>query len=399
MDNGILTVSQINKYLYLKVNSDANLKSKLIKGEISNFKYHEKTGCIFFTLKDSESSIKAIMYRSAAEKLKAKIEDGMSVVVVASVTLYERDGNCQLSVMDIQPIGEGKINAEFERLKKKLYDEGLCDEERKRPLPEFPRKIGLITARGSAAEKDVISNLERRYPIGEIVVFPVLVQGENAPLSIKDAIISASKSDCDVLILARGGGSNEDLSCFNTEIVARAVAESSIPIITAVGHEIDTTLVDYVSDKRAATPTAAAEFVAPDKKRLLDILQNYMNMLYNYTLENISSCERKYINISNNFALLGIDKKLAINEEKLELNGYKLSRLACDKINRLSSLIETKEAELKQMNPMLILSRGYSVVTKDAKIVSSTDNLSIGDTVEVELGRGKFVAKITEIGE
>jgi exodeoxyribonuclease VII large subunit len=399
MDNGILTVSQINKYLYLKVNSDANLKSKLIKGEISNFKYHEKTGCIFFTLKDSESSIKAIMYRSAAEKLKVKIEDGMSVIVVASVTLYERDGNCQLSVMDIQPIGEGKINAEFERLKKKLYDEGLCDEERKRPLPEFPKKIGLITARGSAAEKDVISNLERRYPIGEIVVFPVLVQGENAPISIKEAIISASKSDCDVLILARGGGSNEDLSCFNTEIVARAVAESSIPMITAVGHEIDTTLVDYVSDKRAATPTAAAEFVAPDKKRLLDILQNYMNMLYNYTLENISSCERKYSNISNNFAFLGIDKKLAINEEKLELNGYKLSRLACDKINHLVSLLETKEAELKQLNPMLILSRGYSVVTKDAKIVSSTDNLSIGDTVEVELGRGKFVAKITEIGE
>lgn len=399
MDNGILTVSQINKYLYLKVNSDANLKSKLIKGEISNFKYHEKTGCIFFTLKDTESSIKAIMYRSAAEKLKAKIEDGMSVVVVASVTLYERDGNCQLSVMDIQPIGEGKINAEFERLKKKLYDEGLCDEERKRPLPEFPKKIGLITARGSAAEKDVISNLERRYPIGEIVVFPVLVQGENAPISIKEAIISASKSDCDVLILARGGGSNEDLSCFNTEIVARAVAESSIPMITAVGHEIDTTLVDYVSDKRAATPTAAAELVAPDKKRLLDILQNYMNMLYNYTLENISSCERKYSNISNNFALLGIDKKLTINEEKLELSGYKLSRLTYDKINHLASLLETKEAELKQLNPMLILSRGYSVVTKDAKIVSSTDNLSIGDTVEVELGRGKFVAKITEIGE
>lgn len=399
MDNGILTVSQINKYLYLKVNSDANLKSKLIKGEISNFKYHEKTGCIFFTLKDSESSIKAIMYRSAAEKLKVKIEDGMSVIVVASVTLYERDGNCQLSVMDIQPIGEGKINAEFERLKKKLYDEGLCDEERKRPLPEFPRKIGLITARGSAAEKDVISNLERRYSIGEIVVFPVLVQGENAPISIKEAIISASKSDCDVLILARGGGSNEDLSCFNTEIVARAVAESSVPMITAVGHEIDTTLVDYVSDKRVATPTAAAELVAPDKKRLLDILQNYMNMLYNYTLENISSCERKYSNISNNFALLGIDKKLDVNEEKLELSGYKLSRLACDKINHLVSLLETKEAELKQLNPMLILSRGYSVVTKDAKIVSSTDNLSIGDTVEVELGRGKFVAKITEIGE
>lgn len=399
MNNGILTVSQINKYLYLKVNSDANLKSKLIKGEISNFKYHEKTGCIFFTLKDSESSIKAIMYRSAAEKLKAKIEDGMSVVVVASVTLYERDGNCQLSVMDIQPIGEGKINAEFERLKKKLYDEGLCDEERKRPLPEFPKKIGLITARGSAAEKDVISNLERRYPIGEIVVFPVLVQGENAPISIKEAIISASKSDCDVLILARGGGSNEDLSCFNTEIVARAVAESSIPMITAVGHEIDTTLVDYVSDKRAATPTAAAELVAPDKKRLLDILQNYMNMLYNYTLENISSCERKYNNISNNFALLGIDKKLTINEEKLELSRYKLSKLTSDRINHLTSLLETKEAELKQLNPMLILSRGYSVVTKDAKIVSSTDNLSIGDTVEVELGRGKFVAKITEIGE
>lgn len=399
MDNGILTVSQINKYLYLKVNSDANLKSKLIKGEISNFKYHEKTGCIFFTLKDNESSIKAIMYRSCAENLKVKIEDGMSVIVVANVTLYEHDGNCQLSVTDIQPNGKGKINAELELLKQKLYEEGLCDEERKRPLPEFPRKIGLITSRGSAAEKDVISNLERRYPIGEIVVFPVLVQGENAPLSIRNAIISASKSDCDVLILARGGGSNEDLSCFNTELVARAVAESSIPMITAIGHEIDTTLVDYVSDKRAPTPTAAAEFVAPDKKRLLDILQNYMNMLYNYTLGNICSREREYNNISNHFALLGTDKKLALNEERLELSRYKLSKLTYDRINHFNSLLENKEAELKQLNPMLILSRGYSVVTKDTKIVSSSDNLSAGDTVEVKLGKGKFIAKITEIGE
>lgn len=399
MDNGILTVSQINKYLFLKLNSDANLKSKLIKGEISNFKYHEKTGCIFFTLKDNESSIKAIMYRSYAEKLKTKIEDGMSVIVIANITLYERDGNCQLSVIDIQPSGIGKINAELELLKQKLYAEGLCDEERKRPLPEFPKKIGLITARGSAAEKDVISNLERRYPIGEVVLFPVLVQGENAPLSIKEAIISASKSDCDVLILARGGGSNEDLSCFNTEIVARAVAESSIPMITAIGHEIDTTLVDYVSDKRAPTPTAAAEFVAPDKKRLLDILQNYMNMLYNYTLENISACERKYNNISNDFALLGIDKKLTLNEEKLRLSGYKLSKLTSDRINCLNSLLETKEAEFRQLDPTLILSRGYSVVTKDTKIVYSSDNLSVGDEIEVKLGRGKFVAKITEIGE
>ena len=399
MDNGILTVSQINKYLSFKINNDVNLKSKLIKGEISNFKWHEKTGCIFFTLKDNESSIKAIMYKSYADKLKVPIENGMSVIVIANVTLYERDGNCQLSVVDIQPCGMGMINAELELLKQKLFDEGLCDEERKRPLPEFPNKIGLITARGSAAEEDVISNLKRRYPIGKIIVFPVLVQGENAPQSIKNAIISASKSDCDVLILARGGGSNEDLSCFNTEIVARAVAESSVPIITAIGHEIDTTLVDYVSDKRAPTPTAAAEFVAPDKKRLLDILQNYMNLLYNYTLENISSCEREYNAISNSFALLGTEKKLSLSLEKLKYNEYKLSKLISDRINHLSSLLETKEAEFEQLNPMLILSRGYSVVSKDEKIVSSTDNLSVGDTVEVTLGKGKFLAKITEIGE
>ncbi len=399
MNNGILTVSQINKYLSFKINNDVNLKSKLIKGEISNFKWHEKTGCIFFTLKDNESSIKAIMYKSYADKLKVPIENGMSVIVIANVTFYERDGNCQLSVVDIQPCGMGIINAELELLKQKLFNEGLCDEERKRPLPEFPNKIGLITARGSAAEEDVISNLKRRYSIGRIVVFPVLVQGENAPKSIKDAIISASKSDCDVLILARGGGSNEDLSCFNTEIVARAVAESSVPIITAIGHEIDTTLVDYVSDKRAPTPTAAAEFVAPDKKRLLDILQNYMNLLYNYTLENISSCEREYNAISNSFALLGTEKKLSLSLEKLKHNEYKLLKLTSDRINRLNSLLETKEAEFEQLNPMLILSRGYSVVSKDEKIISSTENLSVGDTVEVTLGKGKFFAKITEIGE
>lgn len=399
MDNGILTVSQINKYLYLKLNNDVNLKSKLIKGEVSNFKRHEKTGCIFFTLKDAESSIKAIMYRSCAEKLSVEIKDGMSVIVVASITLYERDGNCQLSVTDIQPSGEGTINAEFEALKLKLYNEGLCDEDRKRPLPEFPRKIGLITATGSAAEKDVISNLERRYPIGEVVVFPVLVQGENAPLSIKNALISASKSDCDVLILARGGGSNEDLSCFNTEIVARAVSESSVPIITAIGHEIDTTLVDYVSDKRVATPTAAAEIVAPDKKRLLDILQNYMNMLYNYTLENIFLSETKYNKASNRFALLGTEKKFSISEEKLKYIEYKLSKIASDRINQSESLLKAREATLEQLDPTLILARGYSVVTKGAKIVSSVDNLSTGDIVEVKLGKGRFVAKIIEIGE
>lgn len=399
MNNGILTVSQINKYLSFKINNDVNLKSKLIKGEISNFKWHEKTGCIFFTLKDNESSIKAIMYKSYADKLKVPIENGMSVIVIANVTFYERDGNCQLSVVDIQPCGMGIVNAELELLKQKLFNEGLCDEERKRPLPEFPNKIGLITAKGSAAEEDVISNLKRRYPIGKIVVFPVLVQGENAPQSIKDAIISASKSDCDVLILARGGGSDEDLSCFNTEIVARAVAESSVPIITAIGHEIDTTLVDYVSDKRAPTPTAAAEFVAPDKKRLLDILQNYMNLLYNYTLENISSCEREYNAISNSFALLGTEKKLSLSLEKLKHNEYKLSKLTSDRVNHFSSLLETKEAEFEQLNPMLILSRGYSVVSKDEKIISSTENLSVGDTVEVTLGKGKFFAKITEIGE
>ena len=399
MDNGILTVSQINTYLALKLKDDFRLKSKLVSGEVSNFKRHDKTGHIFFTLKDDKSSIKAIMYKSDAEKLKVTIEDGMSVIVLASVAFYERDGACQLYVSDIRPCGTGLINASLERLKEKLRQEGLCDESRKRPIPEYPDKIGIITAKNSAAEKDILSILERRYPMGHIILFPVLVQGENAPDSISSGIISACRSDCDVLILARGGGSSEDLSCFNTEKVARAVAESSIPIITAVGHETDTTLVDYVSDLRAPTPSAAAELVAPDKKILLEILQNSTNMLYNYTLDNILKSERKLSSVSHQFNLLNIERKISSTEEDIKHCEYKLNKLVSGRIDKIESSLLAKEAEFEQLNPLSILSRGYSAVSKNGRIIASTDDLSIGEIIEIKLGKGRLSAKITEIEE
>ena len=258
-----VSVTQLNKYVSFILKEDSNIRNIKVRGEISNFVRNSNSGHCYFTLKDANASVRAVMFNSYAYNLKFAIENGMKVVVSASASLYERDGAFQLYVTDIENDGTGNLLAQFEKLKAKLSAQGLFDDAHKRTLPQYPLKIGVIASAQGAALQDVINILSRRYPLCELVVIPATVQGESAPKSILNAIEQAHRIDCDVLILARGGGSFEDLNCFNDESVVRAVFDCKMPVISAIGHETDFTLCDFAADLRAPTPSAAAELVAP----------------------------------------------------------------------------------------------------------------------------------------
>ncbi|MBR6789350.1 MAG: exodeoxyribonuclease VII large subunit, partial [Oscillospiraceae bacterium] len=268
--NDILTVSQINQYLKQTLDEDVQLKSIFIRGEISNFTHHLKSGHFYFTLKDAKSAIKAVMFKWNASQLRFKPSNGMSVIIFGSVQFYERDGVCQIYCTDMQPDGIGALYTAYEQLKAKLEGEGLFDPSHKKQLPAFPKRIGVITAKTGAALQDVINILSRRYPLGELVLIPALVQGEQAPASICTALKQAENAELDLLIVGRGGGSIEDLWAFNDERVARTVYACPIPVISAVGHETDYTICDFVADLRAPTPSAAAELAVPDCSVLWD---------------------------------------------------------------------------------------------------------------------------------
>ncbi|MDE7289689.1 MAG: exodeoxyribonuclease VII large subunit, partial [Oscillospiraceae bacterium] len=268
--SSILTVSQINRYVASMIKGDKKLHGILAAGEISNFTCHNKTGHLYFTLKDSETSIKAVMFSSMASQLKFAPKSGMSVIVAADVRVYERDGAYQLYVTDMQPDGLGAMYLAFEQLKERLSAEGIFSMEHKKPIPQMPNKIGIVTSLDAAALQDMLKILSRRYPVAEVTVFPALVQGTNAPESLCRAISRADSSSLDLIICGRGGGSPEDLAAFNSEAVARSIYACNTPIISAVGHETDTSIADYAADLRAATPSAAAELAAPDISVLYD---------------------------------------------------------------------------------------------------------------------------------
>lgn len=389
-----MTVSQIVTYLSMKVKEDNRLKSKFIKGEISNFVNHQKTGMFFFTLKDGESAIRAVMYRSSAEKVAFDIQDGMTVVVNASVEVYTRDGSNQLIVREIQPDGIGALYLAFEQTKAKLAAEGLFDEERKKPLNPYPSHIGIVTAPDGAALQDILSVLGRRSPYCSVTVYPALVQGENAPDSIVKSLAKADSSGHDTIILARGGGSFEDLNCFNSEKVVRAVAECVTPVISAVGHETDTTLVDYVSDRRALTPTDSGVIVAEEKNNLLNILQKYSDLLYNYTLQRINSLESDLKCSVAEYSRLSPQNKIIVAGERLKNAESALNSLTASVISEKSAALDTLSAVLKQLDPETVLLRGYSMIFRKDEIITTAKNLSSGDEITVKLSDGEVKAVV-----
>ena len=394
--NMTVTVSQINRRLALLVKGDKQIQNISVKGEISNFTNHIKSGHLYFTLREGQAGIKAVMFRNYAERLSFVPEDGMNVVVTGSVQLYERDGVCQIYAMEMRQeegIGEGMLS--YEQLKAKLNQEGLFDQHR--PLPKPPASICVVTSETGAAIQDIMKVLSRRWPFVRVRLVPVLVQGADAPASIAKGLEKAQSSGCDLIIFGRGGGSAEDLAAFNTEIVARAVYASKIPTISAVGHEIDITIADFAADERAPTPSAAAERAVPDIAELRAGLENLKKQLREKALNRLSEARTR---VDSSAKLLSYHKPSARLEAESQRVGNLFSAIQKD----FSALISLKESQLSAavelldaFDPLRILQRGYSMVTKDGRLVSSVKSVDKGDKITVKLSDGELEAVVDNI--
>ena len=391
----VLTVSQLNRYISYKFKEDSKLRGIILRGEISNFTAH-RSGHFYFTLKDDEASVKAVMFRSNAQKVKFIPQDGMSVIVMGSISVFERDGVYQIYVIDIQPDGAGAASVALEQLKEKLRKLGVFDESQKRKLPAFPQKIGIVTALGGAALQDVINILSRRYPVGELCIFPAAVQGEEAPDSICRGIIQAGKSGCDVLIVGRGGGSAEDLSAFNTEKVAMCIYNSSIPVISAVGHETDITVSDLAADMRAPTPSAAAELAAPSVSYLKENIDFLLKRIRSTASNSISECENRYGRILRKLLAFSPENKLEKGEKELISLVKRLDIAFNRHLNEKEKKFMALAAEMEALSPLKVMQRGYSLVYRDEKILIDTKDLKVGDDVRIKLADGEFKACVTE---
>ncbi len=392
----VVTVTQINKYLGSVIRSDRNLQGIMIKGEISDFRIQYTSGHMYFMIKDSESALRAVMFAQAAARLKFIPEDGMSIVAVGNITVYERGGVYQINVTDIIPEGKGKENISLEQLKKRLAREGIFDTAHKRPLPEFPKKIGAVTSLSGAAVRDIINVLSRRWPLCEIYAVNALVQGEGAPDSICRGIFAAETAGCDVIIVGRGGGSSEDLSAFNTEKVAYAVYNCKVPVISAVGHETDISITDLAADMRAPTPSAAAELAAKSADGISDRIGLLEKRAERAVAGALSRCEERLSLLSARLAAQSPENRLRLTEERL-VNMEKRCGLAFSAyLSRLDSRINEKMTCLESLSPLKVLSRGYSLVYKGKELISSTEQLETGDSISIRFGKGGVNAEIKD---
>lgn len=390
-----VTVSQLNRRISVLLANEKAFEDLCVSGEISNLTIHYKSGHIYFSLKDETASVKAVMFRSNAQRLDFIPEDGMKVVVRGSIKCYERDGVYQIYANDIIPEGVGQQAIAFEQLKKRLDEEGLFSQ--KRPIPQLPKKIAVVTSETGAALQDILNILNRRYPLVKVLLFPVTVQGEKAPASIADGIAAANATDADVIIFGRGGGSAEDLSAFNTELVARAVFNSKIPTISAVGHEIDFSIADFVADMRAPTPSAAAELAVPEKEALCAALDTYKKRISNQIL---SLFERK----QNNSEYLYGKIRARNPAQVLRSNEQLLINRAADIRAKMQALLNSREQQLysrasviSALNPLDTLLRGYSIAYKDGAVLSSVSKVDNGDEIKVRVSDGEITAVVSSV--
>lgn len=391
-DRIILSVSQLNFYIKSLFDSDSKLNDLLIQGEISNFTDHYKSGHLYFSLKDENSVVKAVMFSGNTKRLRFMPENGMKVIVRAKASLYEVSGQYQLYVEDMQPDGIGALSLAFEQLKDKLKKEGLFNTSIKKTIPKYPKKIGVVTSDTGAAIKDIENILSRRYPIAEVILCPVLVQGEEAPRQIVDAIqrFNSIKA-CDVMIVGRGGGSIEDLWAFNDERVARAIYESEIPIISAVGHETDFTISDFVADLRAPTPSAAAELAVPNINDIYTEIDSYvlsLNKEITYILENYKTD----LSILSN-TLKNKNPEKIIEEKRLRLDIIYSELLKA--FNNKLSLHKDKFAKLNSklniLSPLKVLSMGYTIaISSDGKSIKSVNDTEINENLILKMFDGEI---------
>ncbi len=395
----ILTVSQINTYLKSLVDGDCNLKNIYVSGEISNFTNHYRTGHFYFTLKDESSAVKAVMFRTAAQRVSFEVQNGMKVLVRASVSVYERDGIYQLYCEDIIPEGVGELTLAFEQLKDKLSKKGMFSDEHKKPLPEFPKKIGVITSPTGAALQDILTVLSRRYPSGEIVFEGVQVQGDSAAHQIAEAIKKFNRlGGADVLIVGRGGGSIEDLWAFNEEEVAEAIFGSEIPVISAVGHETDFTIADFVSDMRAPTPSAAAEIVAPDYREILYAADKMLDTMTDSVERLISKLTMEVMTCDKMISEHSPQKTIQFYSQWLEACENKIKNIITDKTSFYDNALAQYSARLEGTSPLKVLARGYAFVKDENGFnVSSAEKISKNDRITLVMADGKAECTVDDI--
>ena len=391
------TVSELNNYIKNIFENNRTLTAVTVRGEISNFTSH-RSGHLYFSLKDAEGQIRAVMFRSRAMALKFMPESGMKVVLHGSVTVYPRDGSYQIYVNSMQPDGIGALYLAYEQLKERLASEGLFAEEHKRLIPEMPRRVGVITSPTGAAVRDIINVTGRRFPSADIYLYPALVQGDGAERTLIEAVDYFDKTKlCDVIIIGRGGGSIEDLWAFNSEALARRIFAATVPIISAVGHETDFTICDFVADMRAPTPSAAAELAVPDRRELMMRLDSYG--------------ERAYMAISNHIIRLkervgyltektGSDATLAFIDAKREavaVQRAKADLLIRSTLDRLRDRLAIEASKADALSPLSILSRGYSVAEGQKGIIKTVGDVTIGEQLSLILSDGRLCAEVTEI--
>jgi exodeoxyribonuclease VII large subunit len=393
------TVTTLTRYLRQLLESDAILQDVSVQGEISNLS-RPASGHIYFTLKDAGASLRCVMWRGEAARLRVTLKDGLAVYVHGNISLYEAGGQYQLYADAISPLGEGALYQEYLRLKALLEAEGLFDAARKRPIPDFPRRIGIITSPSGAALRDVLNTLRRRLPLAEVFLAPTPVQGLEAPPAIVAALGSLNRVvDPDVILLARGGGSIEDLWAFNDERVVRAVTESAKPVITGVGHETDFTLADFAADLRAPTPTAAAELATPIT--VLDLkttLTQVGDTLVSRTNSLIQQKRESAIRLDDRLRLVSPIRRLQTERQRLDEMSRRWNAAQAHRLAIAAEKFKGLESRLLALSPLAVLQRGYAVVTKDKKVVKSVSQVQEKDALRVRVQDGEFNARVTGDG-
>lgn len=396
----ILSVSQLNRYVKSLLDGDSLLKDLLLRGEISNFVCHQRSGHCYFTLKEGDCAVRAVMFSRYANDLLFEPENGMAVILRGAVSLYERDGSYQLYVYDMQPDGRGALQVAFEQLYRKLDRQGLFSQQNKQPIPTDARRIGVVTSASGAAFWDIVNVLSRRCPLATLVFCPAQVQGEAAAQSMVQALDALEQQgNCDVIILGRGGGSMEDLWCFNDEQLVKRVARCTVPLISAVGHETDFTLCDYAADLRAPTPSAAAELAAPDLSDLPEQLQDHAQRIFAAGERMLSFKTRQILEQSERLARLSPQKRLRQDEKKLQNLANTIQLSLKNGIMKREEHLQLQTARLRALDPLAKLSGGYGYITKQGRTVSSVREVSMGDVLTIRVCDGTVQAVVEQVSE
>ena len=391
-----MSVTQLNTYVRCIMEEDVVLKSVFVAGEVSNFKNHYKTGHFYFTLKDENAAVKAVMFRTYSSRLRFAPEDGMRVICRARASVYERDGAYQLYVEDMQPDGSGSLSLAFEQLKRKLFAEGFFDEKHKKPIPKYPETIAVVTSPTGAALQDILNILSRRWPIARVIVVPSGVQGENAESQLVLGIKKADTLSADTIIIGRGGGSAEDLWCFNSEALARAIFDCKTPVISAVGHETDFTICDFVADLRAPTPSAAAENASPESLMTAGIVRGFEQRLKDGLCSSLREREMTLERLENSPFLK--DPKRIFEQKEMYFDAL------TDRLSSAGKLFLTEKTgdfdrlctKLNAFSPLAVLSRGYSIATVNGKTVKTAAQLKKAGEFDLRLSDGTVNCNVND---